>query len=200
MTAPPPLPVAAAPYLSAENLRQLSSARAASRKVRRAIAVASFDGWSIGVFGGLTLLFGLTDFSSIALGLGMGVVAFIELRGAGRLRRLEAGAARTLGFNQVALGTMLILYATWHIVAQLTGPSPYQSIKSSDAQLAHMLQPIEDLSRMLTIAIYSAVIAIAFFAQGGLALFYFTRDKHLRDYLSRTPDWILTMQRSGIAF
>ena len=162
--------------------------------------MASFDGWSIGVFGGLTLLFGLTDFSSIALGLGMGVVAFIELRGAGRLRRLEAGAARTLGFNQVALGTMLMLYAMWHIVAQLTGPSPYQSIKSSDAQLARMLQPIEDLSRMLTIAIYIAVIAIAFFAQGGLALFYFTRDKHLRDYLSRTPDWILTMQRSGIAF
>jgi len=193
------LPVAASPYLSAENLRELSSARAASRKVRRAIAIASFDGWTIGVFGGLTLLFGLTDFSSIALGLGMGAVAFVELRGAGRLRRLEAGAARTLGFNQVALGTMLMLYAIWHIVAQLTGPSPYQAIKSSDAQLAHMLQPIEDLSRMVMIGIYSALIAIAFFAQGGLALFYFSRERHVQRYVTQTPAWIVTMQRTGIA-
>ncbi len=141
------------------------------------------------MFGGLTLLFGLTDLSSIALGLGMGAVAFVELRGAGRLRRLEAGAARTLGFNQVALG----------IVAQLTGPSPYQAIKSSDAQLAHMLQPIEDLSRMVMIGIYSAVIAIAFFAQGGLAIFYFSRERHVQCYVTQTPAWIVTMQRTGIA-
>jgi len=48
-------------------------------------------------------------------------------------------------------------------------------------------------------ALYGAMIAVALFAQGGLALFYFTRRKHIDAYLAKTPAWILAMQRGGIA-
>ena len=198
MTAPPILPTAAGPAISEEQLRQLTGARVGSRKLRRAIFVANFDGWSIGAFGVLTLLFGLTDPSSIIMGLGMGTIAWIELRSAGGLRRLDPHAARTLGLNQLALAALLILYALWRIYAVSTGAGSYEAIKASDPQMAHMLQPIEDLTHVVSLALYAVLILIAIFAQGGLALFYFTRVKHIETYLSRTPAWIVKLQQTGI--
>ena len=59
--------------------------------MRRAVNVARFDGWTIGLFGALTLLFGLTTLSGVLLGGGMIAVAAFELRGANRLARLDAG-------------------------------------------------------------------------------------------------------------
>src|SRR5438270_11115905 len=73
MTLPPPLPPMA-PHLSDENLLQLAAARTASRKVRRAISVASFDGWTIGAFAALTLLFGITVYLCNMMGFGLGVI------------------------------------------------------------------------------------------------------------------------------
>jgi hypothetical protein len=197
---PPTLPDAALPpQVSEEHLRQLAGARVGAKKVRRAIFVANFDGWSIGAFGGLTLLFGLTDPLSIVMGLGMIAVAWIELRAAGGLRRLDPLAARTLGMNQLGLATLLILYALWRIYTVSTGAGPYDAIKANDAQIAHMLQPIEDLTRIVSLALYGALIFVAVFAQGGLALYYFSRAKHIEAYVSRTPPWIIKLQQSGIA-
>jgi len=98
-----------AAVLTEEHLRQLAAARKAARKLRRAITVASFDGWTVGVFAALTLLTGLTDPSGLLMGAGMGAVAFVELRAASRLRRLETGVTRTLGFNQLALAGIFIV-------------------------------------------------------------------------------------------
>jgi hypothetical protein len=190
------LPQAA--VLSEEHLRQLAAARKAARKLRRAIAVASFDGWTVGVFGALTFLTGLTDPSGLLMGLGMAAVAFVELRGASRLRRLETGVTRTLGFNQLALAGILIVYAVWRLHAEMSGVSPYAAYKAADPQLGRMLQPIENLTHLIAMALYGAMIAVALFAQGGLALFYFTRGKHIDAYLAKTPGWILAMQRGGI--
>jgi hypothetical protein len=187
-----------APVLSEEHLRQLAAARKAARKLRRAIAVASFDGWTVGVFGALTLLTGLTDPSGLLMGAGMAAVAFVELRGAGRLRRLETGVTRTLGFNQLALAAIMIAYAVWRLHIEMSGVSPYQAYKSADPQLARMLQPIENLTHFIALVLYGAMIGVALFAQGGLALFYFTRGKHIDAYLAKTPAWIVAMQRGGV--
>jgi hypothetical protein len=186
-----------APVLSDEHLRQLAAARRAGGKLKRAIAVASFDGWTVGVFGALTLLTGLTDPSGLLMGAGMGAVAFVELRGAGRLKRLESGVTRTLGFNQLALAGIMIAYALWRLHAEMSGVSPYQAYKS-DPQLARMLQPIENMTHLITLALYGAMICVALFAQGGLALFYFTRGKYIDAYLTKTPAWIIDMQRGGV--
>lgn len=168
--------------------------------MRRTIRVASFDGWAVGVFGLLTLLTGLTDPSSLLMGVGMGAVAFVELRAAARLRRLEAvGVTRTLAFNQLALAGIVTLYAAWRLHAEMTGVSPYRAYYAADPQLAHMLQPIENIGHLVAMALYGGMIAIGFFAQGGLALFYFSRGKHIDAYLTRTPAWIVAMQRGGIA-
>jgi hypothetical protein len=187
-----------AAVLSEEHLQQLAAARKAVRKVRRAIAVASFDGWTVGVFGAMTFLTGLVDPSGLLMGAGMGAVAFVELRAAARLRRLESGVTRTLGFNQLALAGILVVYAVWRLHAEMTGVSPYAAYKAADPQLGRMLQPIENLTHLIAMVLYGAMIAVALFAQGGLALFYFTRGKHIDAYLAKTPAWILAMQRGGI--
>jgi hypothetical protein len=47
--------------VSPQHIAQIQQAGRAMRKVRRAVLTAKIDGWSVGVFGGLTALIGLTD-------------------------------------------------------------------------------------------------------------------------------------------
>src|SRR5208282_5480331 len=94
---------ATSPQLSEEHLRQLSAARNSHRKINRAVSIARFDGWTLGIFGGFTLLMGIFDISCILIGAALLVIAFFEMRGAGKLSRLDPTAPRMLGFNQVAL-------------------------------------------------------------------------------------------------
>jgi hypothetical protein len=169
-------------------------------RVRRAANVASFDGWTIAVFGALTLLVGLTDPISIVMGLGLLAVAVVELRFGARLRRLDPDAPKALAWNQLALGSLLFAYAAWRLSVVLRGGgSEYASIIASDPDLAKMLGPIEGLTRMIMTTVYATLMAVGVFGQGSLALYYFTRRAHLRVYLAHTPPWIIEMQRAGVS-
>ena len=193
---PPALPPAASP-LSVEHLHQLAAAKAAGKRIARAVTVAQFDGWSVGAFAALTLLFGFTSVSGILIAAGMGAVAFLELRGAARIRQLQPEAARVLGFNQLALGGLLIAYAAWQIFSHLTGTGEYAQLAASDPQLGQMLAPVEDLTRLIVVGVYAGVIVASLVAQGGLAMFYFSRVKHIRAYVRQTPEWIVNLQKAG---
>ena len=203
--APPHLAVPAAPTpagqatpsLSPEHLRQLSDARLRGRKIGRAIAVARFDGWSIATFAFLTFLFGIGSASSMLMGVVMGVIAFIELRSAASLKRLKPEAARTLAFNQVALASLLIAYAVWRTYCELSGKGEYAEIAASDPQLGEMLKPVEHITRLFTLCLNGGIVAFALFAQGGMAAYYLSRVKHLRDYVEKTPAWVITVQQTG---
>jgi hypothetical protein len=197
---PAPPPPIVAPMLSAQNLLELQAARKGLRTIRRAVSLACADGWTIGAFGALTLLLGLTDPSSVILGLAMILVAAVELRSAGRLRRLDPRAARVLGFNQVTLGSLLIVYALWRIWALFREGGASEALGATEPQLAQMLKPVENLTRLIGLAVYSTLIAIGMFAQGGMAWFYFTRQKHVRAYLAQTPAWIVGLQKAGMSF
>jgi hypothetical protein len=180
-----------------EHLQQLAAAKAAGKRIARAVTVAQFDGWSVGAFAALTLLFGFTSVSGILIAAGMGAVAFLELRGAARIRLLQPEAARGLGFNQLALGGLLIAYAAWQIFSHLTGTGEYAQLAASDPQLGQMLAPVEDLTRMIVVGVYAGLIVASLVAQGGLAMFYFSRVKHIRAYVRQTPEWIVNLQRAG---
>jgi mannose/fructose/N-acetylgalactosamine-specific phosphotransferase system component IIC len=54
-----------------------------------------------------------------------------------------------------------------------------------------------DLVHLAITILYSSLIAVAIFAQGGTALYYFSRQKYLQRYVQETPAWILEMQRAG---
>lgn len=127
----------------------------------------------------------------------MGIVAYVELTGANRLKRTDPKAARTLGFNQLALAGILIVYAIWSLYSELKYGGIAASLNTVDPEAARMLKPYEGLVRQLTILVYGSLVLVAILAQGGTALYYFTRVKYIQAYLSQTPPWIIQMQQAG---
>jgi hypothetical protein len=182
-------------HLTPQQLRELTDARAAHKYIRRAIAVATFDGWTIAAFAIANCLCGLADFPSMAIGLAMGAMAYVELRAASQLRKLNLSAPRQLGFNQILLGALLAVYAIWKIYEYLHGPSPLAEVTRANPRVG---KHFEDMFRSMAVGVYGCLIIFAIVAQGGAALFYFTREKYLRDYRQRTPSWILQMQQTGV--
>ncbi len=187
-------PRAAASPLSAEHLREMQDARQRAGRIRRCIAVATFDGWSVGVFGALTLLFGVFSVVGWVLGGSMCAIAYVELSAVDRLKRLDPSVARRLGWNQIALATLLLGYAGWSLHGAWFGPGP---LAATIAAAPEMLAPYASIARLISVAVYVALAAVAIFAQGGTALYYFTREKHIRTYREQTPAWIVEFQRGG---
>jgi hypothetical protein len=187
--------------LTPAQVAQILNAQRSATKVRRAAGVARFDGWMIATFAALTILTGFTSASALLLGVGMFAVATIEFRGADRLRRLEPTAAKTLALNQLGLGAMLIAYSAWQLYLTHTTPSSFAAAAGagSDPQLAHMMGSLDQLATTLTSAVYVLLICIAIFIQGGTALYYFSRQRHLDDHVNRTPKWVTDLQRAGVA-
>ncbi|HWC97733.1 MAG TPA: hypothetical protein VG456_13305 [Candidatus Sulfopaludibacter sp.] len=200
--APPSPVIPPLPYFTPDNLRELEAAKKGARKVKRAVFVANFDGWTIAIFGAITLAMGMSDATNIVLSLALGAVAYVELRNAARLKRLQPDAARTLGFNQLALATILIIYALWQIHTASRSGGTAAVLGVSDPGVAQMLgsdSQLQDLTQMAVHALYGALILIAICAQGSMALYYFSRARLVRDYVAGTPEWIIKLQEAGFA-
>jgi hypothetical protein len=183
--------------LSAAHLREMHDARLRAKKIRRCVTVANFDGWSVGVFGALTLLFGVFSVVGWVLGGGMIAIAYVELSTVPRIKQLDPKAARRLGWNQLALASLLLGYAGWSLYGAWFGPDPLAATIAAAPETAEMLAPYSAIARLISVAVYVALAAVAIFAQGGTALYYFTREKHIRAYREQTPGWIIEMQQSG---
>jgi hypothetical protein len=186
------------PQLTEEHLRQLAVARVLGRKITRAVSVARFDGWTLGIFGGLTLLIGYNDLSSILIGGALCVISFVELHAADKLRRLDITAFKTLMTNQAVLATLLIVYALWSLHIEASG-GDMEAIKGQDPEVAQMLVSSQGLVQSLAAIIYGAIILVAVGGCGGMILFYLSRRRKLREYLETTPKWIIDMQAAGVS-
>jgi len=208
--APPPLPYATpaafaphaagpGPVLSPEHLQQIAFAQKRATKIRRAVKVARFDGWAAGVFGALTLLGGMFG-SPVAfvLGSGMIVVAFIELKAAKRLHQLDATAVKTLAWNQVLFGSLLLAYAAYSLWGVYHDKSEISQQLAGMPEMGALGNDLDQLTRMIGVLIYGVLAAVAIFGQGGTALYYLTRKKYVDAYLRETPAWIIDAQRAGL--
>lgn len=197
---PPPISPRLPAGLSHDQVSELILARDRSIKLRRAVSVATFDAWMIAIFAGFTLISGLFSFPTFLLALAMGYCAWGEFRGIKELRILAPHAAKNLATNQLILGGALIAYSVMQIVTSLTAPEgAATAMANGDPQLVQMLAPMDKLEQMLTLTVYGVMILIAIFAQGGTALYYASRQKHLNLYLHHTPPWIIDLQRRGVA-
>lgn len=202
MNVPEPPPAPNSPFTAPptrEHLEQLATAKQQFRKVGRAIKVANFDAWTVAIFGGLTFIVALASVNVVGLllGGGMSVVAYIEFVNTAKLRRLELDAPKKLAINQLALGSLLMGYAVYSL---LTPPSmaQYADLAGAGQMGDKMASDLTQMTTMIYNLVYVALIAIAIGAQGGTALFYLSRKRHLLGYLQQTPPWILEMQRAGI--
>ncbi len=186
--------------LSDENRRELSDVRDRLRPIRRAAHVAVFNGWITASLALLSLPFAFFSYAGLAMSIVMAVVAFNEFRGRNRLLEFAPSGATLLGWNQVALLTAIVIYCAWALYANLAGPS----ILATDPQTRALVEEslgsvsaIESLARQIVILVYGSVIVLTLLFQGGNALYYFSRRKHVEQLLAQTPDWVLDLHRAA---
>jgi len=174
--------------LSSDHFVVLKDARVRGRKVFRAASVASFSGWTTGLFAALTILFGLTDPASLILGIGMGAVAFNEFRGAAMLRRFDLKGPTHLAIGQLALGVLIFGYAAWRLADTVLSRS---AAGSGDPQVDAMLADmnVDGVVRAISAAIYAGVAVVGLAVPGLTAVYYRSRARHVREFLAQTPDW-----------
>ena len=107
--------------LTPEDRDVIGRSRKVAKPVLRAATIASVSGWTLAVFGGLSVLLGIFSIAGLLLGVGLLVCALQELRGAAALRRFEVAAPQSLMMNQCALCVMLVAYSGWMLYTSLTG-------------------------------------------------------------------------------
>ena len=133
------------------------------------------------------------------MGLLMIITAFIEFRARTRLRHLDPSAARTLGYNQLVLGLLIVMYAGWNLDAAILASSKPLSIDLFSSDMTLRFAPnTPPFVQNLRLLLYGAMAIIALLTQGTAAWYYFSRDKWIREYISQTPAWILQVQRAGV--
>jgi hypothetical protein len=182
--------------LTREQLAAFTQARVRGRKISRAATVAAVSGWTLAFFAFITLIGGLFSFTSLLLGVGLGIVAYLELRGSKGLRRFDETAPLRLGFNQIALGAMIVVYCGWGIWLAVAGPGPYDSYLAQGGDTAEMIEPTAQLHTAMTSAFYALLICVSVVAQGCAALYHFTRRRHMIAYLRETPAWVVEALRA----
>jgi hypothetical protein len=184
---------------SLAHLAQIEDARRRVRPIRRAASIARFNGWTLVGFAGVTLLCSVGSFWGIVVGLALTAVGYFELRGGKELRRLDRTSPVRLAWNQLALGLLLIAYASVNIYAARYGPSVVADpqLSGGDAQLTQMLAPYDSLARSITSAVYAVVGLVGAAVPALTAMFYLRRRRMIDDYLAHTPAWIVNLQRMG---
>ena len=189
----PPPPGATAPGpLSPQDMRELTEAHGRGRKVLKAAGVAAFNGWACVIVAALAVPFALGSIPTALTGLALGAVAWNEFRGRKMLLRFDPRGPRLLGWNQIGLLAVIVLYCLWHIYDGLTGPT----LADQHPDLKLVLGSVASLERNLTLGLYGSIIVVSAIAQGLTARYYFSRLAHLARYLSDTAPWIVDLQRS----
>lgn len=181
--------------LSPDHLREVEAARTRAKKIRRAAGVATMSGWTLAIFAGVTLLgaiFG--DFVALVLGAGLGVLAFVELRGAKMVKTFDERGARQLGFNQIALGGFIVAYSAWSLY-QATRTSPLASMGSTGDP--GMDANIEQLSKGIAYGLYVILGTTGVIVPGLTAWYYFSRQKLIRQFVDETPRWVVDTLRAA---
>jgi hypothetical protein len=184
------MPDTASP-LTPEQQQELRDAKERTRAFLGAAKVAAFNGWTIGFFAVVSLLFGLFSLTGFLVGAGLAVVARNELVGGRRVRALDPSGLELLWRNQLGFMALIIGYSLWSMYGAVTVPDPGM------AELTELLgEGTDDLIQSLTLTVYAGVIGATAIFQGLNARYYFVRVARMQDYVRDTPPWIIDLQRS----
>ena len=179
--------------LTPEMQQELRDAKERAGSFLGAAKVAAFNGWSIGFFAVVSLLFGLFSLTSFLVGVGLAIVARNEFVGRRRLRSLDPSGLELLWRNQVGFLGLIVAYCLWSMYVTVAVPDPEMT------QLTDLLgEGTEELIQSLTVIVYAAVIVATAIFQGLNARYYFVRTARIRDYVRDTPPWVLDLQRSAV--
>lgn len=170
--------------LSAEQKRELGDASARLHRLLRAARISTTTFWTLVACGAVSTLWALaSQGSGIIVGLALLATAWNERRGRDRMRAVDPGGARILGWNQLATAGVIIAYCLVAIVRAGSSVDP-----SLDAALGASTSA---LVVRLTRLFYGVVIAVVALSQALLARYYFRREPMLEAFRRETPGWIL---------
>lgn len=178
--------------LSPEQREELTTATERAGKILGAGKVASFNGWTLGVIGAISLLFGLFSLTSFIAGACLLLVAWNEFRGRDMLRSFDPKGPDLLWKNQTGLMSAVIAYCAWSIYKAKAHPS------AEVAQLEELAGLPADFITDMTVTVYASAILLTLLFQGLNARYYFARVQMLADYLRETPDWIVDLQKINV--
>ncbi len=179
--------------LSSEQRKELAEANERAAKVLGAAKVATFNGWTIGIFAAISLLLGIVSATALVMGVGMGLVARNEFRGRKLLRQFDPLGPRLLGRNQLGFMGLIIVYCLWSMYQIVSDPM------TATKGLEAITDSFGPLVTNLALAVYGTVIVLTALFQGLNARYYFVRIERVEDYLTETPGWIVEIQRSTSA-
>lgn len=184
--------------LTPEHYQQLTLASARAKKIHNAARVAAFNGWVSAILAVCALPFAAFSITSFLATIGLAVVAYNEFRGRKLLLEFQPSATALLGWNQLGLLAMIVVYCLWMLY---DGTSGLGALAGSHTRTSHELTggldaaDIHRLIKIIFIVTYGTVIVSSLIFQGLNALYYFTRRKHVEAYLRETPQWVIDLQR-----
>lgn len=179
--------------LTTAHRNELAAARDRFKVIRKAARVAGFNAWSSACLAALSGAFLAFDHSVVAILMTavLSIVAFNEFRGRKRLLSYDPNAATLLGWNQLGLLAAIVVYCLWmlHGASAATGELSH-TLQGYSEQGTIDLGEVESLYRTAANAAYGGAIVLSVLFQGGNALYYFTRRRHLDTFLMETPEWV----------
>jgi hypothetical protein len=187
-------PASAGP-LTPEHCRELTLANQRAAKIRRAAGTATFNGWATGIFAALSAPLALFSIDGFLVTVGLSVVAYNEFRGRKRLLQFDPRSTILLGWNQVGLMTLIVVYCLWMLYSSLTSVNPFAAQVAANPELAGSLNQFDQLYKGLAVTVYGTVIVVSVIFQGLNSLYYFSRRKYVEAYVQETPEWVIDLQR-----
>ncbi len=182
--------------LSESHQHEVAAAHDLARKIRKAAAVATFNGWVTGIFAVCSAPFALFSLPGFVVTVGLSIVAFNEFRGRKRLLQFDPKAPAFLGWNQVGFLALIISYCIWMLIVGLTSEGPFAAELKAKPELGAVFDSVDEFDqiyRILIAAVYGMVIVLSGVFQGLNAIYYFTRRKHVTAYVQNTPNWVLEL-------
>jgi hypothetical protein len=150
------------------------------KSLRNVLLISGIDGWSVALFAGLcttvALLFG--EWVGVFIGGLVTMCGVWELRGRGRLARGEIEGIGGLVRAQVIILVTISLYAFQQLIAfdeatLMEGVTPDMVTVLDQAGIT--VEDVRSMLRPVYFAFYGAVMAATMVFQGGLALYYQSR-------------------------
>ncbi len=179
-------PVAAT--FAPEHIGALAEASRRAKKIRRCVTVATFGGWTTGVFGGFSALGLVLSFSFAGLFISAALLgaAWGEFHGAAMVKRFDPRGARRLAINQIGLGSALVVYAVWCLITGLTGKSALAASGSPEVDAM-----VAGLEKTITLVLYGSLAIVGVIGPGLTAWYYESRGRLIREFRKRTDPSVL---------
>ena len=157
--------------LSATHRRELAAARERAKAIRKAARVAGFNGWTTAAAAAFSAMFLLFDRSpvAIAITLGLSIITYNEFRGRKRLLNFDASAATMLGWNQLGLLAMIVVYCLWSLLGSAGEADAVRAELKSYSDLDAALGAaggFEGMFKTVSYGLYGGVIVLSVIFQG----------------------------------